>query len=261
TQAYRYLLCAKIIDQLEEFEIQPNYERLCRSLNKYAKTTQQLKLLWGMILKKINNNVDLITSSLVSKTWNELCKDKTYSHICHFEESIITKVENSIKEHSKKLKQNQLKPKSNNNNSHPKAYSYITQKQNVINNTYLISPENSTQTNECLSNCMVIPSNKCINNNNIEITTYKIKNQYENNGNFLSINNNNIKTHNSNALTPSSSFTSLPSLPCFSSIPSLNQDNETNYVIPLTENSNQMENQINPLYYSTPTTQQTIIYY
>ena len=35
-----------------------------------------MKLLWEMILKKTNKNVDLITSSLVTKTWNELCKDK-----------------------------------------------------------------------------------------------------------------------------------------------------------------------------------------
>ncbi|OUM57336.1 hypothetical protein PIROE2DRAFT_17714 [Piromyces sp. E2] len=142
TQAYRYVLCAKIVNQLEEFKIQPNYERLCRSLNKYAKTAQQVKLLWGMVLKRINEDVELITSALVTKTWNELCKDKKYSHVCHYEESIMNKIENSFKEHSKKLKQNQLY----NNNNNNKTYSYIPQ--NQINNCYLVSPTVSSQIHE-----------------------------------------------------------------------------------------------------------------
>ncbi|OUM57442.1 hypothetical protein PIROE2DRAFT_17574, partial [Piromyces sp. E2] len=96
--------------------------------------------------------------SLVTKTWNELCKDKIYSHVCHFEESIINKVENSIKERSKNLKQNQLKSKSNNNNNKniSKTYSYLTQYQNVISNVY-ISPENSSQINENQSNNYLLP--------------------------------------------------------------------------------------------------------
>jgi len=51
-QAYRYLICAKVLDQLEEFEIKPSYERLCRSLNNIVKTPVQMKLLWSTILKK-----------------------------------------------------------------------------------------------------------------------------------------------------------------------------------------------------------------
>ncbi|OUM57444.1 hypothetical protein PIROE2DRAFT_17576 [Piromyces sp. E2] len=164
TQAYRYLLCAKIIDQLEEFEIQPNYERLCRSLNKYAKTTQQLKLLWRMVLKKINGKVDLITSTLVSKTWNELYKDKKYSNICHYEDSIMAIIENSVKEHSKNLKQKQLRPFNNN-----MSYTVIAQNQNKINN-YLVFPENSLQR-------IIIPSSDCIYNGNAKNNVYGSENQ------------------------------------------------------------------------------------
>ncbi|OUM57337.1 hypothetical protein PIROE2DRAFT_17715 [Piromyces sp. E2] len=232
TQAYRYVLCAKIIDQLKEFEIQPNYERLCRTLNKYAKTVQQMKLLWGMILKKTNKNVELITSSLVTKTWNELCKNNNFSNVCYTEKSFMNKVENTMKEHSKKVKQNQLK--SNNiYNINTKTYSQTTQNQNNINKTYLISPDNS-------SDSIIIPLHNYainnINNSNIKFNQYIIDDQYERKENLL--------------------------LSSLSSLSPISQNNKIGYVSPSTEYCNQYQNvnQIYPLYYTIPT-QQTIIYY
>ncbi|KAG4091516.1 hypothetical protein H8356DRAFT_1407935 [Neocallimastix lanati (nom. inval.)] len=62
-QAYRYLISAKVLDQLEEFEIQPCYERLCRSLYNCTKTTEQIKLLWRTILKNMGSNPECINTS------------------------------------------------------------------------------------------------------------------------------------------------------------------------------------------------------
>jgi len=107
-QAYRYLICAKVLDQLEEFEIKPSYERLCRSLNNIVKTPVQMKLLWSTILKKTNGIPDSIHSSEVTKIWNELCKNETYSHICYFEDDIITKIEKSLNKRSNEKKHKQI---------------------------------------------------------------------------------------------------------------------------------------------------------
>jgi len=202
-----------------------------------------MKLLWGMILKKANKKVDLITSSLVTKTWNELCKDKKYSSICNFEDSILTKIENTIKQHSKKSKQNQLKSYNNNNNTRP-------------NNSYLTSPENSSQS-------VIIPSNECVFNENIIINQYKIEDQKEINENFLLFNNNNnnnFETQINNTLSPHSSYSSLSPVSCNSSSSPITQNNEINYPLLPIECSYQNENQIIPIYYTIPA-QQTIFYY
>ncbi|OUM61623.1 hypothetical protein PIROE2DRAFT_12317 [Piromyces sp. E2] len=67
--AYRYLLCAKVIEKLKEYEIKPSYERLH----------------------------NIITSN-INKYWTEeLCMNKQYSHICHYEDNIISKVEKFFK--------------------------------------------------------------------------------------------------------------------------------------------------------------------
>ncbi|ORX45735.1 hypothetical protein BCR36DRAFT_107800, partial [Piromyces finnis] len=61
-----------------------------------------MKLLWEAVLKKSNNQPDNINSSHITKIWKELCLDKRYSHICHYEDDIINKVEKSLKYYSKK---------------------------------------------------------------------------------------------------------------------------------------------------------------
>ncbi|ORX41833.1 hypothetical protein BCR36DRAFT_416490 [Piromyces finnis] len=282
TQAYRYLLCAKIIDQLEEFKIQPNYERLCRSLNKYAKTPQQMKLLWGMVLKKINDNVDLITSTLVARTWNELCKDKKYSYVCHYEESIMNKIEMTIQEHSKKMKKNQLKP-----STIKKIGSFDDHNQNLVNNSYLFSPKDSLYTPEMPSQLLVIPSNDDTFNGNetIELNQYKIDDQFEYNEQFFLINNypngqimNSESNLSQSNLSPISSYSSLSpviqSNDIYSSLSSIIPNTDMNGTLMVPNNneinmtlfsyeSNQYQNNENqniPMYYSMPM-QQTMLYY
>ncbi|ORX41834.1 hypothetical protein BCR36DRAFT_374963 [Piromyces finnis] len=215
TQAYRYLLSAKIIDQLKEFKIQPNYERLCRSLNKYAKTPQQIKLLWRMVLLKINDNVDLITSTLVSRTWNELCKDKKYSHICYYEESIMNKIELTFQEHSKKMIHNQLKTSNNNNYK----YSYAIPSQNFVNHDYISSSNISYQTPEISSQFVIIPSNDYVyDDENLKMNQYGIEDDcYESHEQYLlynniaknQINNNFLPTFSSSSVTPISPISPL----------------------------------------------------
>jgi len=210
-----------------------------------------MKLLWGMILNKINKKVDLITSSLVTKTWNELCKDKKYSSICNFEDSILTKIENTIKQHSKKSKQNQLKSYINNNT---KTNNYIPKDQNTINNNYLISPETTSQ-------CVIIPSNDCVYNENVINNQCKIEDQNEINENILLLNNNNnFEIQINKPLSPYSSYSSLSPVSSTSSLSPINQNNEINYPSLPIEYSYQNENQIIPIYYTIPT-QQTIFYY
>ncbi|KAL6625648.1 hypothetical protein U3516DRAFT_855094 [Neocallimastix sp. 'constans'] len=67
-QAYRYLICAKVLDQLEEFEIKPSYERLCKSLSKVAKTPAEIKILWSVILKKTGGRPNCINKSISNET-------------------------------------------------------------------------------------------------------------------------------------------------------------------------------------------------
>jgi len=91
-------MCAKVIDQLEEFEIKPSYESLCKSLNNVAKTPIHMKLLWSTIILKTNGIPDSVNSTHINQYWKDLCMDEKYSHICHYEdeESIRSKIEISL---------------------------------------------------------------------------------------------------------------------------------------------------------------------
>jgi len=107
-EAYRYLICAKVLDQLKEFEIKPSYERLCRSLYNNAKTSSQMKLLWSTVLIKAGGRPDFINSTHISKIWKELSQNKRYDDICHFEDNIMNKIEKSSNKVSKEKKHKQL---------------------------------------------------------------------------------------------------------------------------------------------------------
>jgi len=199
-----------------------------------------MKLLWGTILNKINKNVDLITSPLVTKTWDELCKDKKYSNICNFEDSILTKIENKIKNYSKKSKQNQLKSNINNN---AKPNNYKPQNQNEINSIYLISPENSSIIYDSSSQSINIPSNDHVYNENININQFRVENQT-----------NNTLYSNYSIYSPLSSISSL------SLTTQNNEMNNTFLPIEYSNSQYQNINQITPKCYTNPT-QKNIIYY
>ncbi|OUM64379.1 hypothetical protein PIROE2DRAFT_8851 [Piromyces sp. E2] len=144
-QAYRYLLSAKVLDQLKDFTIQPNYECLCRSLAKYAKTTQQMKLLWSTILLKVNGQFDMITTTYVGKVWKELCYDTKYSHICHNEDDIMNNIDKYFKKHSKQLRKRKMNQDFQNNTNYltPASFEYQQINCTNISNNYYVTPINS----------------------------------------------------------------------------------------------------------------------
>ncbi|OUM64377.1 hypothetical protein PIROE2DRAFT_8849 [Piromyces sp. E2] len=145
--SYRYLLSAKVLDQLKEFTIQPNYECLCRALAKYAKTTPQMKLLWTNILLKVNDKLNMITTMLVSKVWKELCNDKRYYHICHYEDDLMNKVDLYLKDRTKQIRKKQISHIHNNTNNKSTSTSVLCSKTscNKMVNNYYITPNNSPE--------------------------------------------------------------------------------------------------------------------
>jgi hypothetical protein len=127
-QAYRYLLCAKVLDQLEEFEIQPSYERVCNALFHTVKTPAQMKILWSVILQKAGTVPESINSTHIKKIWKEICMNEKYSHLCQSEENIAKKIENSLNKFSNEKKHKQLKQMAAQqqiNSSSVLPYSYI----------------------------------------------------------------------------------------------------------------------------------------
>ncbi|KAI9349444.1 hypothetical protein DFJ73DRAFT_833576 [Zopfochytrium polystomum] len=68
-QVYRFLDCAAVIKQLEDFVIIPSRERLCRSLKRFAKTRPDLRMLWCRVLESVNGFEREITSSTVAAAW------------------------------------------------------------------------------------------------------------------------------------------------------------------------------------------------
>ncbi|KAG4098852.1 hypothetical protein H8356DRAFT_1424409 [Neocallimastix lanati (nom. inval.)] len=238
-QAYRYLISAKVLDQLEDFEIQPSYERLCRSLNSLAKTTPQIKLLWKTILEKFGNTPDNISSIFVTKVWKELCNDKKYSNICHYEENIINKVEQTLNKYSKNMKLKQLNTKlvPTKNKSNLNNYNINRVKDN---NNYSIKPESSFENN--------ILVNVTENNKNQYIPTVK-----SNNGPYIYYENNNNNNNYNNIQCTFNQKTNCQNYPEVSYIPTtistessyspLNNNNNV-YIIYNTSNGNVQNNSL-----------------
>jgi len=154
---------------------------------KYAKTPQQMKLLWSSILLNVNNRLDIITTTLVGKVWKDICHDKRYSHICKYEEDIMNKIDIFLKERSKQLRKKQMNNVCNDTNTNTITYttstSYIypqtlyndvnsfTPSNSNVNN-YNITPSNNTNVN----NYNITPSNTNVNNYNIAPSNTNVNN-------------------------------------------------------------------------------------
>ncbi|ORY58283.1 hypothetical protein LY90DRAFT_506274 [Neocallimastix californiae] len=180
-KAYRYLISAKVIDQLEEFEIQPCYERLCRTMYNYAKTPEQMKLLWKTMLSKFGDRPDCINTYHISKVWKELITNEKYNKICHYEDDIMKYVENSLIKYSNPMR---YQPTNNTKNIN-----------NNINNS-IHNNENNKMMNNINNNFI-----NNITNNNINIFSYQtnsITNQFNNVNNQINIDNNQINKINFN---------------------------------------------------------------
>eukprot|EP00158_Paraphelidium_tribonemae_P007658 Partr_v1_DN28317_c1_g1_i1_m79306 len=71
-QAYRLYNCGSIVRDLSEYEIQPSRERYCRILKKVTGNKEDLKRLWGEVLRRVENKESLISSSLITSVWNSM---------------------------------------------------------------------------------------------------------------------------------------------------------------------------------------------
>ena len=125
-----------------------DYERLCRSLNSLTETSQQIKLLWGTLIKRNRNNPDNINSSMISKVWKELCMNKNYSHICHFEKTFNDKIEQVLDNYSKRMKSKQLNSKSKGITSPKSINTNFGISENKYQNT--INNNNNENNNNCI---------------------------------------------------------------------------------------------------------------
>ncbi|KAL6605443.1 hypothetical protein LY90DRAFT_630957 [Neocallimastix californiae] len=141
-QAYRYLISAKVLDQLKEFKILPNYERLCKIISSLTKTHEQVTLLWKTVLRKVENRLDEIDTSFITKVWKELCENEKYNYICHIKNNIGNNNEDS-KNRDSEISENKIFTENESNSniiSNNLSYSIIS------------SPENS-------ENCILINNN------------------------------------------------------------------------------------------------------
>jgi len=127
-----------------------DYERLCRTINSITETPQQIKLLWGIIIKRYRNSPDNINSSMITKVWKELCMDKKYSNVCHIESGFSDKIERTLGDYSRRIKSKQLNSKTAKTN------------QNINNIKNNVSPNSTSEIN--YSN--VIKNNDQINKKN-----------------------------------------------------------------------------------------------
>ncbi|ORY23752.1 hypothetical protein LY90DRAFT_514917 [Neocallimastix californiae] len=138
-QAYRYLISAKVLDQLKEFKILPNYERLCKIISSLTKTHEQVTLLWKTVLRKVENRLDEIDTSFITKVWKELCEDEKYNYICHIENNIV----NNNEDNKNKYSENKIFTENESNS-------------NIISNNLSYSIISSSENSE---NCILINNN------------------------------------------------------------------------------------------------------
>eukprot|EP00833_Pecoramyces_ruminatium_P000051 jgi/Orpsp1_1/1174083/evm.model.c7180000048847.1 len=234
-KAYRYLVCAKVIDQLDEFEIKPSYESLCKSLHIVAKSQLQMKLLWSTILKKIDGRPDCINSTHVNQYWKELCMNKKYSSICNYknEKDIMAKIENSLNKFSNEKKHKQM-----NNKLQIKE---LKQNEKISQNYVYPSPTLSVASDITTNSNISVQSgfseeSSIYSNNNINYiySTSPINNCI----NYVS----NID-NNENSLSQSISY-SIPFIP---SIPSISSS-ETIYYLPNLQYQNQNQTELSYSY-------------
>jgi len=163
-----------------------------------------MKLLWRTILNIVGTSPDNISTLFVSKVWKELCNDKKYSHICHYEEELIDNIEKTLNKYSKTIKHKRINSKQSNN-------IIVNNNNNIINNTNYYNNYNNSQNpsnnnndnnnnNSSSSSINQSNNNKINTNNNIYINTnnniYKVNTNNNNNTNYKIINSSNGNTLN-----------------------------------------------------------------
>jgi len=152
-----------------------------------------------MILEKSRNQLDNINSTFVKKVWKELCNDKKYSHICHFEDEIMNKIEISLHKYSKNMKLKHMNQCSSHNYNNEDTINHNYNNENTMNQNY--NNENTINNNYYTSNIscqnyntpIKYQDNTILNNSNNNKYVYNIP--YENTSSSPFISNNNIKCY------------------------------------------------------------------
>jgi len=99
-------------------------------------------LLWKTVLRKVENRLDEIDTSFITKVWKELCENEKYNYICHIKNNIGNNNEDS-KNRDSEISENKIFTENESNSniiSNNLSYSIIS------------SPENS-------ENCILINNN------------------------------------------------------------------------------------------------------
>eukprot|EP00833_Pecoramyces_ruminatium_P013751 jgi/Orpsp1_1/1187783/evm.model.d7180000060147.1 len=237
-ETYRYLVCAKVIDQLEEFEIKPAYESVCKSLHNVAKTPVQMKLLWLTILNKTGGRPDCINSTHVNQYWKELCMNNKSFNICNIknERNGISKIDTSLNKYTKEKMHKQINNKNQNqmNQVGEKIIQNIKQKQVKLTSypsPILTESSGNNNNNNQLSiiNIPIIYSNTNSNNNSICSISPVSDCGFPESRKSINVNNSQFIQYNSNSILFSS--------------------NDTVYCVPIQNNSYQCEHSIVPVPY------------
>jgi hypothetical protein len=71
-QAYRLFNCGIILRELAECPIPPNRERYCRILKQLVKTKAERLELWNRVLTAVNNQDQLINSTIITNAYNDM---------------------------------------------------------------------------------------------------------------------------------------------------------------------------------------------
>ncbi|KAL6612566.1 hypothetical protein U3516DRAFT_664330 [Neocallimastix sp. 'constans'] len=72
SNVYRLLDAASVLEYLEDFELKPTHERICRTLKHPSKTREQIRDLWSEVLKQADKDLSLINSVFIFRVWNEM---------------------------------------------------------------------------------------------------------------------------------------------------------------------------------------------
>jgi len=96
-------------------------------------------LLWKTVLRKVENRLDEIDTSFITKVWKELCEDEKYNYICHIENNIV----NNNEDNKNKYSENKIFTENESNS-------------NIISNNLSYSIISSSENSE---NCILINNN------------------------------------------------------------------------------------------------------
>ncbi|KAJ3045866.1 hypothetical protein HDV00_006130 [Rhizophlyctis rosea] len=74
-QVYRFMDCARVLQELDGFPQLPCRERFCRALKSLARNPDEIRQLWEAVLEQVNAESGDLTSSLIQRVHERLVAD------------------------------------------------------------------------------------------------------------------------------------------------------------------------------------------